>query len=223
MAQGLLYPGGTDDLHQKRIDVELDQVRVANRRLSSRDLTETRAGGCFFWIQNPSIIHQNPRISYRSVQAIFGTFWKIYIYYGSIYIYYMDIYIYIYICEYLRLKNCEQLPISSGICGRVMTSLGWRNERMEEPIDCGQNWFQWLGGTTFQIRMGVAKKMGVNKKRNCGDVECQTGLAWPKLDWTSKFEDVLVPHFTAIYALWHVQLPREASREIFLFVCSAVL
>lgn len=36
LRQGLLYPGGTDDLHQKRIDVELDQVRVANRRLSSR-------------------------------------------------------------------------------------------------------------------------------------------------------------------------------------------
>ena len=183
LGQGLLYPGGTDDLHQKRIDVELDQVRVANRRLSSRDLTETRAGGCFFWIQNPSIIHQNPRISYRSVQAIFGTFWKIYIYiyYVSIYIYilygYIYIYTHIYICEYLRLKNCEQLPISSGICGRIMTSLGWRNERMEEPIDCGQNWFQWLGGTTFQIRMGVAKKNGGEQKKE---------LWWRRMsDWVS--------------------------------------
>ena len=103
MAQGLLYPGGTDDLHQKRIDVELDQVRVANRRLSSRDLTETRAGGCFFWIQNPSIIHQNPRISYRSVQAIFGTFWKkyIYIYIMDLYIYILYGYIYIYIYTYI--------------------------------------------------------------------------------------------------------------------------
>ena len=78
--------------------MELDQVRVANRRLSSRDLTETRAAGCFFWIQNPSIIHQNPRISYRSVQAIFGTFWEIYIYIMDLYIYIIWIYIYICVC-----------------------------------------------------------------------------------------------------------------------------
>eukprot|EP00435_Cladocopium_sp_Y103_P017709 s2229_g4.t1 len=37
LRQGLLHPGGTHDKnHQKRIEVELDQVRVANRRLSTR-------------------------------------------------------------------------------------------------------------------------------------------------------------------------------------------
>lgn len=37
LRQGLLFPGGIHDLnHQKRIDVELDQVRVEHRRLSTR-------------------------------------------------------------------------------------------------------------------------------------------------------------------------------------------
>ena len=44
-AQGLLYPGTHDLNHQKRIEVELDQVRVANRRLSTRDLTEVSRFG----------------------------------------------------------------------------------------------------------------------------------------------------------------------------------
>ena len=48
---------------------------------------------------------------------------------------------------------------------------------MEEPIDCGQNWFQWLGGTTFQIKDGSGEKNGGEQKKE---------LWWRRMsDWVS--------------------------------------